>query len=439
MLILILGRALQGLFSGAIQGLVFVLLSDVVSLRERGKYQAILGAITGGSSIVAPMIGGLITDSRWGWRGCFWLNVPLGVCAIGGYLLFLKTGPPEAKSLREMLGRVDWFGALLCVVGITLFLLGLTWAVKLGWGAAQVLGPLLSGLAVMALFVIWEWKGAKEPSVPITLFANRNYAICAGTMFFLGYGLNGAGYYIPLLYQLAFGNTPSQSGLKTIPWMGAHIPSSMTAGILSSRFGVYVFFPKVGMALASIAFGVMSTWDLGTGVGLQVGSLVMLGVGFGISLSMLLLAVQANLEKGTIGPGTTTAAFLRTIGGTVGIGVGGTIMQASVAAALSPDRLSALALSSNVSTTDLQLAVENTLNKLPSPSVPQPAIDAATHAVQEAYVSAITRVFLAAAPVVALGWILVVWLKHVPLRGKEAKEVSRVELDEQGKQGDPKV
>jgi hypothetical protein len=206
-----------------------------------------------------------------------------------------------------------------------------------------------------------------------------------------------------------------------IAWMAAHIVFSMSAGLVSSRFGVYIFFPKTGLAVASIGMGLLTLWNVSTSLGMEIGFLVMLGVGFGVSLSMLLLALQANLHTGDIGPGTTTGTFLRTIGGTVGIGLAATIMQTVVISVMSPEYVSQLAVEYGVSVDSMATIVKDALARqptAPSDTMPQSAIDGGYAAVASAYATALSRVFLSFVPMVCLGWFIVLFVKHVPLRGK---------------------
>lgn len=192
-------------------------------------------------------------------------------------------------------------------------------------------------------------------------------------------------------------------------------------GIVSSKTGKYVFFPKVGMALAAIAMGLMSLWGMNTGLGEQIGYMVLLGVGCGMSLSMLSLTIQASVPVKDIAPGTTFGAFVRSIGGVVGIGIGGTVMQQVLVAELSTSWIAQIARRVGVSLQTMQKIIRDIINEVnivPSNTITQTAIDAGRLAVKEAYAVSLSKVFLSLAPVIALGWCVVLFLKHTPLRGK---------------------
>lgn len=279
-------------------------------------------------------------------------SLPAGAIAIAGLIFFLHVPPPADTKFSQMIRRVDFGGAILCVAGVTLFLLGLTWATTSGWGSAQCLAPLIIGVAVMVAFVFYEWKVPQEPNVPLRLFSNRNFSITVIVMFIIGFSMNGASFFMPQFFQFVLNNTATTAGLRVIPWIGPFMwvkrlvaaspsyelchffrPISMMCGIISSRKGIYVGstsplpisvpvptfaskqvpFPKVGMALAAVGLGLASTWNVNTPYATQAGEMVLLGIGFGASLSIIMLAVQANCEMRDIGPGTSVGTFMRCV------------------------------------------------------------------------------------------------------------------------------
>ncbi|KAI9024878.1 major facilitator superfamily domain-containing protein [Hyaloraphidium curvatum] len=436
MVILIVGRGLQGVGGGGVQSLVFVLISDVVTMRERGTYQALMSVITGVCFILGPFLGGVVTD-YWSWTGIFWINLPAGALAMAGIVLFLRVPPPPDKSIRAMLRRVDYGGAALCIVGVTLFLLGLTWSIEAGWASAKCLAPLLIGVALMVGFVLYEWKVPAEPNVPLRLFRNRNFSICVFVMFTMGWSMNGAAFYIPQVFQLVYGQSASQSGLSALPWIAPFMPVSMACGIVSSRKGIYTPFPKVGLAVATVALGLLSMLSLTTPYAEIAGFLAMMGVGFGASLGIVMLAVQANCELRDIGPGTTVGTFLRTIGGTMGIGVGGTILQNTVQSLITPSSVTALAAQFGVTPQAMGTVVTNSLAGTatsPSANVTQAAIDGGQAAVRAAYAQGFSRVFIGFVPLCAVGWLVVLFLKHVPLKGHRPGDKKKA-AEEKGEKG----
>ncbi|KAI9024595.1 major facilitator superfamily domain-containing protein [Hyaloraphidium curvatum] len=417
MIVLIVGRGVQGLGGGGLMSLVFVIISDLVTLRERGQYQAIMSGIVGGCAIIGPLIGGLITD-LWNWRGIFWICVPLSCAAFVGAFFFLPVPPPKDSSLRAMLRRVDYGGAVLCIVAITLFLLGLTFSTQYGWGSVQCLAPLLIGAALGAAFVLYEIKVPAEPNVPMRLFKARNYTVVVSCMFLLGWSMQGVSFYAPQFLQNAQGSSASQAGIQTIPYLGTFIPVSLACGIASSRLGIYTPFPKAGLAVATAGLGLMSTLAASTPYAQVAGYLVLMGVGFGMSNSMLMLSLQANCDLHDIGPGTTVGTFMRTIGATMGIGIGGTVLTAGMQARLVPSFVADLAAKTGASQAQISAVVQEIVAKLPG-NATSPVYQEAKAAVSGAYGAAYATVFLSYAPVAGVCWIVVLFLKHVPLRGKK--------------------
>lgn len=187
---------------------------------------------------------------------------------------------------------------------------------------------------------------------------------------------------------------------------------------------MYTIFPKIGLALAAVALGLMSLWGMSTPLGEQIGFMALLGVGVGSSMSMVMLATQANLPLKDIGPGTTVATFMRAIGGTVAIGVSATVLQNVVGSALSPQAIASLAAQYGISPQQMAIIISNDINhvgNVPSSALPEAAITAGTVAVQDAYAQGISRVFLAMAPAAVIGWLIILFLRHTPLRGGAEK------------------
>lgn len=457
---------------------LFIMDPPVVTLRERGSYQAILAAIVGGCAIIGPFLGGggfsdrpsaqrdtltpflsfrsyystlelerhFLGRFRAGTSTAaikrsddlsagltvaflppfsmffpfiYQINLPAGALAGVGIFFFLRVPPPPDRSFKAMLKRVDWGGLVLCIASVVLFLLGLTWAAPYGWVSGQCLGPLIGGVVLGGVFVLYEAKVPAEPNVPLRLFKNRNYSLVVTAMFMLGYGMTGGSFWVPQFFQDAQGADATTAGVRSLAYMGPFIPVSLTCGILSSRFGVYIPFPKVGLAIAAVASGLLSLWNASTPyIPSELGYLLMLGAGFGMSNSMLMLANQVNCDVKDIGPGTTVGTFMRTIGGTMGIGVGGAVLGASIASTFSPTYIAELAGQWGVSTEVAGALVRSLLAGTPPPSGVDPGVvTAADMAVKEAYGSAYSKVFLSFAPVVAVGWLAALAITHVPLRG----------------------
>ncbi|KAI9019907.1 major facilitator superfamily domain-containing protein [Hyaloraphidium curvatum] len=417
MVTLIVGRALQGVGGGAMQALVYVLMADLVTMRERGMYQALMGSVAGVSAVLGPLLGGVITDG-WSWRGLFWINLPLGAIAFATSWFALKVPNTRTGSWKETAARIDYGGALICIAGIVLFLFGLTSGGTNPWTSAIVLAPMIIGVAVFAGFLVFEAYVPKEPNVPIYLFKLKNIPIVYAASFFAGWCMQGSAYYLPLFFQLVLGDSPTTAGLKTMPQIGALIPVSIVVGIISSKTGIYTPFPKVGMAIMAVGIGLCAMWTSTTPLGQQIGYMIIMGVGAGLTVSMLMVSVQANLPVADIGPGTTVATFLQTIGGVLGIAVGGAIMQTTVADVVTPTAVYTISQTYGVPPETVGQAVQSIATGHGVPSslqMPEAAVQACYALVRGGYELGLTRAFISLAAAVAVGWVIILFLRHTAL------------------------
>lgn len=223
----------------------------------------------------------------------------------------------------------------------------------------------------------------------------------------------------PLFFQLVYGNTPTQAGIKTMPQIGALIPVSIIIGLITSKYGIYVPFPKVGLAIMAVGIGLCATWTATTPLGVQMAFMVIMGVGAGLTLSVLMVAVQANLPVADIGPGTTAATFTQTIGGVLGIAVAGAIMQTVTGAEITPEAIGGIAMTYNADPMELGAAIRGIVDGrpiVPTPTLPQAAIYAALALIQNAYVSGLTKAFISVAAASAVGWLVFLPVRHTALR-----------------------
>lgn len=219
--------------------------------------------------------------------------------------------------------------------------------------------------------------------------------------------------------QLIYGASPTSAGLRMMPMVAVTIPSSIIAGIISSKTGKYVFFPKIGMAILSVAMGLASTWNPDTSLGQQIGYLCINGLGMGLVSSMIMLVVQANLPVIDLGPGTTVASFVRSVGGVVGIGIGGTIMQSIIGGQLNAS--SVIALSTQLGLSPMLVGglikefAEGVTPPLPT-GVSQSQFDTVARFTRQAYSDGLTKVFLSVAAATAVGWVFSMFITHANLR-----------------------
>ncbi|WP_251149744.1 MDR family MFS transporter [Cellulosimicrobium sp. Marseille-Q4280] len=315
---LIAWRAVQGVGGGGLMVLAQAIIGDVVSPRERGRYQGLFGAVFGVSSVAGPLLGGFFVDNL-DWRWVFYINVPIGVVALVTVVAVL----PRIASTKHP--SIDYAGIILLGVIATAIVLvtslgGTTW----GWSSVQVYG--LAAVAVVSLvaFVLVEQRAA-EPVLPLRLFSNRVFSTAAVVGFAVGFAMFGAITFLPLYLQQVKGATPTASGLQMTPMMLGLLLTSIGSGQIISRTGRYKVFPIAGTAITAVGLYLLSLMGRDTTT-LQAGlSMFVLGLGLGMVNQVLVLAVQNAVEYRDLGTGTSGATFFRTIGSSVGVAVFGTI------------------------------------------------------------------------------------------------------------------
>ena len=315
---LIIFRGVQGLGAGGLLTLTFAIVADVIPPRERGRYQGYFGAVFGFSSVIGPLLGGFLVDQA-SWRWVFYVNLPVGAIA-----LFVVNRVLHLDFVARR-AKVDVLGALLIVTGVSLFLV----AVQNAGSAARLTGSSLTfglvGLALIAAFVFWEAR-APEPIVPLSLFRNRVFTVSNVVGFISGMVMFGALLFLPLYFQTVRHITPTLSGLRLLPMLAGMLSMSIVSGQLISLRGRYKSFVIWGTAVLAIGIGWMTTIKVDTS-GWEI-SLMLLTVGIGVGLFMqvLLLAVQNAIPPENMGAGTASVTFFRTLGGAVGAAVLGAVL-----------------------------------------------------------------------------------------------------------------
>jgi EmrB/QacA subfamily drug resistance transporter len=400
---LIAFRGLQGLGAGGLMVLAMSIVGDIVPPSQRGRYQGYFGAVFGVSSVAGPLIGGFLVQSI-SWRWIFYINLPIGAAALVVTSIVLKDRAERKQH------AIDYFGALLLVAAVSALLLvttlgGSATGYGYPWGSWQILAMIASGVALLAAFVFREMR-APEPIVPMHLFRKRVFTASNSAGFILGVAMFGAIIYIPVYLQVVKGVSPTISGLELLPLMVGLLGASITSGQIISRRGRYKKFPVAGTALTTLAMGLL-TFLSPTSSYLEISAfLFVMGIGMGLVMQVLVLAVQNGVDYKDLGTATSLSNFFRSMGGAFGTAILGAILTdrldgnlfAALPAAARPhiSQISRLIVGSPKS-----------LKRLPAP------IHAA--AVQ-AYVHSIDTVFMVATPIVALAFIAALALPEIKLR-----------------------
>ena len=391
---LILFRGIQGIGGGALLVTTQAVIGDVVSPRERGRYAGLMGAVFGVSTVVGPLVGGLIVDHL-SWRWIFYVNLPIGIAALIVLQLVLHT---SAARVRH---AIDYVGMGLLAGGLTSIVLyaslgGTTY----GWWSAPMLALLTLSVVLPVGFVLAE-RHATEPLVPLALFRNRIFSVASAIGFIVGMALFGAVTYIPLYLQVVKGASPTASGLQLLPLMAGVLVSSIGSGQLITRFGRYKIFPIIGTALTVVGMLLLSRLGVGTSTLTADLYMAVLGLGLGFVMQVLVLAVQNTVDYANLGVATSTATLFRSMGGTIGVPIFGAIFSNALASHLAG-----------------RLPPE-VLAQLPARLGPS-QIDSLPPAIRDPYIAAwaaaLRPIFLIAAGIASLGFVLTWFLQEQPLR-----------------------
>jgi EmrB/QacA subfamily drug resistance transporter len=396
---LIATRAIQGLGAGGLMTLAFTIVSDLVSPRERGKYQGLFGAVFGLSSVAGPLLGGYFAEHNWRW--IFYINIPLGILA-----LVITASVLNIPHVRRD-HSIDYLGAALMVSGVSMLLLALSWGGnEYAWSSPTIVGLGAAGAVLSVLFVLWESR-ASEPILPLRLFRSRSFSLANTGSFIMGVAMFGAILYIPMYLQIVKGHTPTASGLLMLPLMVGVIAASVGSGRFISSIGRYKWVMVVGSVL--IVAGLLTNARLERGTSMLEASvyMVLVGVGMGLVMQPLVLAVQNGLSTQDMGAGTSTVTFFRSLGGSFGVAALGAIFNDRLAhwmARLMPGGPAPAGGSNDL------LGDPAAILALPEPI---------RIAIQESFVRSLHTVFLVAA-VVAVGAIVItVAMPDGKLRGPD--------------------
>ncbi|KAJ3056698.1 hypothetical protein HK097_005099 [Rhizophlyctis rosea] len=331
MVALIIGRAIAGIGGGGLFSLVLIIISDIVSFEDRGKFQGIIGAVFGLASVAGPLLGGAFTDSHLTWRWCFYINLPIGIFTIV-VVFFALRFPQPTGSISQKLARVDYLGTIVLIAAVIALLLplqlgGSDWA----WNSPQVVVLFIVAILLLLLFAWIEMKVAVEPVIPPALFENRSVPLICAIAFCLGAGFFSVVYYITFYFQIVYGDSPMKAGLESLPLMFGVVIFSIICGQIISRTGYYTPLFFTGGALLTTGVALISTLSESSNRGMQIGYLLIAGVGVGNLIQTRVIGAQASVSPKNIATVTSTVNFFQTFGGVIGIAIVGTIFNNAAA------------------------------------------------------------------------------------------------------------
>ena len=391
-------RAIQGLGAGGLIVGVLAIIGDLVSPRDRGKYQGYFAGLMAVATIGGPLIGGFITDNL-SWRWAFYVNLPLGILALA--LVLARLHLPVVVRPH----RVDWVGAALLTVAISALVLLTTWGGNdYAWGSPMIIGLGMLAAVTATLFVLVE-RRVEEPILPLTLFANRNFSVSSAMGFFVGFSMFGATAFLPLYQQTVQGASATSSGLLLLPLMLGVMSMSVVSGQVISRTGHYRAFPIIGGAAMIVGMVLLAQLDASTSSLRSSLFMLVLGLGMGFVMQVTMLLPQNSVEARDMGVASSTSMFTRSIGGAFGVAIFGAIFSAQLAAGLDRAGAGAAGMAGGAGQID-----PATLESLP------PAV---LNGVLDAIAGATSTVFGWAAISAVAVFLLALGIKAVPLRGNE--------------------
>ena len=399
MLQLIVTRGIQGIGGGGIMAMSFVVMGDLIPPRERGKYAGYFTGVFAVSSVIGPLVGGFLVDSL-SWRWIFYINVPLGAIALVLTQKYLRVD--RVKQERT----IDWLGAALMVGASSSALLVAVWGgQEHEWTSPTITGLGTAAVVLLALFILQESRAA-EPLIPLRLFRESVISVSTSLSFVLGVVMMGSMTFLPLFLQVVIGATPTTSGLLLLPMMGGVLVGSTLAGRLTTRWGRYGIFPRIGTPIAITGIVTLSRLDADSSRIHSSLGMLLLGFGIGMTMPTLSLAVQNAAPLGDMGVATSSVNFFRSLGGSLGVAVFGAVMAGHVS--------------------DIDPRLLNSPAEIRSldPSVRAPIVAALADGVQAVFVAAIPVIVLAA----ALAWLL----KELPLKTTLAPPPSDAERAAEG-------
>ncbi|WP_169581757.1 MULTISPECIES: MDR family MFS transporter [Microbacterium] len=418
---LIAFRAVQGIGAGGLAALSQVIMADIISPRERGRYMGLFGAVMAVATVGGPLLGGFITDTI-DWRWNFFIALPFAVAAL---VMMQRTLHLPARPKAKV--RIDYLGIVLLSTAVSLLLLWVTNAGKeYAWWSLETILMVGGALLAAGLFVLVELR-SKEPLVPLTLFRDRTFTLAVIASISIGVAMFGTSVFLSQYMQLARGATPTEAGLMTIPMIGGLLLASIVVGGLVTRHGHWKPYLVAGGILLIAGSYLLSTIHYDTNFALVSVYMFLLGAGVGMTMQNLVLIVQNTARPSEIGVASSGVTFFRSLGGTIGVSVMGAALATS-ATGLFSDRKDDIA-AALMKLGEKGAAIGQQLQSGTIPQVSQ-LPESIRLIVEDIYAQAIAHSFLIAVPLAVVSLIAIVFLPNVPLtRMTTSERASASEAD----------
>jgi EmrB/QacA subfamily drug resistance transporter len=409
-------RAIQGLGAGGLLSLAFAIIGDLVAPRERAKYQAYFTSVFATSSVLGPVLGGFFAGQSTvlgvdGWRWIFFLNIPIGLLAYG--VVWRNLRVPSRRSDR----RIDYLGAALLSSTVVPLLLVAEKGREWGWSSGLTLGMVALSVLSLLAFLPRESRMGEDAILPLRIFRDRVFSVTSTVAFLVGMVMFGGLVLMPLYLQIVKQQTPTNAGLQMTAFMAGLMGSSMITGRIMQRTGRYKIFPVVGTAIMFVGMLLFASLGVDTPIPQIMAYMVVMGVGLGLTMQMLVIAVQNALPPQDMGLSTSSVTFFRSMGGTLGAAVSLAVLFGSLRGNIL-DRAQHAGFPQAALNAIRNVSLDNTENfsKLPQ---------AAQRVVLEGFADSMRTVFLVVAAVVIPAFIGSLFIKEVPLRSEGGLEAQR--------------
>lgn len=419
---IIVFRGIQGIGAGVIMSNAITTIGDLFPPAERGKYQGLMSGVFGLSAIIGPTLGGFITDSL-SWHWVFFINIPLGLLVIILFIFLFPNFRPDALK-----HNIDYLGFILLLLTVAPSMLALSWGgVEYAWSSPEIVGMFLFSAVMLALFIVAE-NGSKEPFIPLVLFKNRIVAVSEVVIFFTAFGMFGGIIFIPLFFQGVLGATATTSGSFLTPMMLGTVVGSFTSGqALSRAGGHYRIQGAIGIAIMGLGLALLSRMTAETSYAGVMVNIVITGFGLGITMPLYTIAVQNAVPYNVLGVATSSTAFSRSLGGSVGLAIFGSVMNnrfaaefadrlpSTAKALIPPEQLAALTHNPQVLvSTETQGQLQTILEQTGPEGTA--LFRQVLQALHQSLNSSLTQVFLFALFAVCIAFLTNFFLKEIPLR-----------------------